>query len=503
MRHIPPSSPSDGSSAAADFDSQDRFLIALASGQREMLPRNVFDAGDTERIVARIREHRLEGRCRRLFTDLRACGYHDDLLEAVNAACDATSNDFRRNSAAAAQMAGHFGADFGVVVKGFSTYLLTGDPALLRCGDLDIILKDSGPIIGYLLGRGFKQTRPPFLHEIGEYTRAGVEVDLQWGFPVSRHPQTPPAADEAPLTAAGLPDVEYIDADFVLRYSRVVTLEGSAIRVPQPELAALIAASHGYMNYTNIWSISHRTKAWLRLSELADIEELRALPDFSNARFRDLVARFQAHDVVAWANWIWLRLTGRPMFDGVAPTTTSSAPPCCLWWNLWLRMDTPSALLLREAWYPMAVVHPLLEQSIGARPMTGSAMDEMPLLSQPDGGKGSLRFFGAIRDGILRLAIHHDNRPKSLCRIRVDLGSDAKEIAVDTKQHQAGGGERGAEVRDWSEPLEYVVEPGVVRMAFDVARHGADCGYAGLAVEEDGSILASTVFPFRLAGPHL
>ena len=88
---------------------------------------------------------------------------------------------------------------------------------------------------------------------------------------------------------------------------------GGRVSVPRPELLAIILSAHGFMNFTNVWSISHRDKPYVRLGELADLRDL-----FTDVRFDpDLFARL-VHDLDATSAEIGFTLARIAQGRGVA-----------------------------------------------------------------------------------------------------------------------------------------------------------------------------------------
>lgn len=501
MPPIQPSLRSDrGAGELTTLEAEDRFLLAVAAHRPDLLPASL---SDIDYLTERIREHRLDGRCRRHTSDFKDRGYPKALLDAVDALDAATDRDYLYNQEAVEGIVVRMGSDFGVVIKGFTTHLLTGDRATLRCGDIDVVVADSAPVIDYLLKSGFRQTRAPFLHEVGEFSRDNIEFDIQWGFPVCRYPDDLNEDSEQPLRACGLMVTEHIDAEFMRDHSETAALGSVRIRVPTVELAALITASHAFMNYTNIWSISHRRKAWLRLAEFADILDLRLRSTFSIVRFHQLIERFRAQDIIAWANATWDRLVGEPLFPDVSlPLSCSSVTPCCLWWNLWIRLEPPSQLLLRESWFPLHAVLRILERSVlGGPSQCPEHTTILRLLWEDPEWRGIFRFLYLLVGNSLRLTLDFERAGRApKFRIRIDVGVHAEEITADaddgkvltsTTSLVVGASINGAEIN----------------LDLDLRRFGSQCcddagciGYVGVAAEKTGRILACTVLPFRLQG---
>jgi hypothetical protein len=126
------------------------------------------------------------------------------------------------------------------------------------------------------------------------------------------------------------------------------------------------------LNYTNVWSISHREKAYVRLGEIADLFDLANHPEFRGEKFLSLVEQFNAGHAVAWAASVARSLFGKnplPMsstaqLDGDLP---GGRFPCCLWWNFWAGLRFGADDLLARRWLDMAsLVKQLGENTLGA-----------------------------------------------------------------------------------------------------------------------------------------
>jgi Uncharacterised nucleotidyltransferase len=485
----------DGRDAPEGFGAQDSFLVAIAVGRLAWLPEQIDDPA---RLLARIAEHRLAGRCRRYRVALEERRYPTELIAGIDLLHHETLREYRRNSVAAAAAFHRFGDALGAVIKGFSSYLLTGDESTLRCGDIDLVVDHGAPIVEYLLSQRFERTRPPFMHEIGEFTRDGVEIDLQANFPVSRYP--PGTADTYARAVAPCGTVQSSEIRFDdLQSARVaVSTDSGRICVPSLEMAVLIAAAHGFMNFTNLWSISHREKAWVRLCELADMREMASAPAFSRTRFRRLVEQFRAHDVVAWADWIWTRLSGTPVLTGVGDAARRDAFPMNLWWNLWVAMRPDIPSLLAERWYPLAEVTRLARAAhveLGNPPATADRQwrSLVPLWQSP---KWRDTFHLKVRSTAGRFDVALRDlppRPDIRLRLRLETEEAAEEFAFTT----APGGRRfdgkAASVRLDLLETSLVIEIDIAAL-HGTAVPGCD-GFIGLLIEEQGEVAMSTVVP--------
>ncbi|MDX3115084.1 nucleotidyltransferase family protein [Streptomyces scabiei] len=250
-----------------------------------------------------------------------------------------------------------------VVVKGIATGLLTGQKHLLRCGDIDLVCDDGGPLIETLTQLGYERTRAPFLHELGEFTRAGVEIDVHAYLPVPgygavRHADLTPPERGTWYQPRRAPSMHPI------RHGQLVdggTVTVGRVSVPDPCLLTIVLCAHAFLNFTNMWSLSHRAKPYVKLAELADLHALVQHEAFDTQRFLALVAELDAGDAVSWAGWASTVLLGRnplPVPAGTGPFLR------CLWWDFWARLPVDEEALLLPDWFDPAAVTPLLGSRI-------------------------------------------------------------------------------------------------------------------------------------------
>lgn len=468
------------------LSAEDGFLLAAATERPELLPEEIDDA---ERLLARIAEHRLMGRCRRLRPALEARGYPGELMTSIDTLCRASESEFRRNGAAVEGVYRALGEGLGVMIKGFSSFLLTGDDATLRCGDVDLVVPDGNPVIAHLLSTGYAQTRAPFMHELGEFTRDGVEFDLQRGFPVSRYPHGKSGLGDRAITPWGLVQACEIGFDDLRRARVAVSTDGGRLWVPSLEMAVLIAAAHAFMNYTNVWSISHRKKAWLRLAELADIREMALAPGFSRARFKRLVERFRAHDVVAWTDWIWTRLGSGPVLAGGGCATRADFP-LNLWWNLWIASRPAIASLLTDRWYPLADLARQIEAACrDPQPEHFGERRTLTPLWEAPGRRGVIR--ATTRRTRERFEIALDGLPpRALLRLRLEAPGIAEELVFPSE----AGTRR---VLGGTAPVLVEASGASLAIEVDTAAGWGGTGFLGLLIEEGGDIALSALAPLR------
>lgn len=356
-----------------------------------------------------------------------------------------------------------------VMVKGMSTSLITGRPQTLRTGDIDlVILPEHAPrVTAGLEALGHVRTRPPFMHEIGEFTAyprgaEPVEVDLHAFYPVNRlQLAVPPSADLAGGVRADLA-VTVLDATALARHREAAPSSDVAGALPDPEAAVLVLASHAYGNWTNLWSISHRRKAYVRLGELADLADLAEHPSFRRDRFEALVAASDGTTCVTWAAAACRRVLGRDPFPQLADSgTDADAMLRCLWWDVWARVPGATPSWLAVDWLRMGA----LVRDLGALSRRGSSPDVRP--ASPPGGVTVLTGGRTVpadwhvqvtrRAGRLDVRVTFGAQDGGVRRVRVDLGHTA------TEWSGAAVGRAGTWVGD--PPLDVVEEGRGVRMS--------------------------------------
>jgi hypothetical protein len=238
-----------------------------------------------------------------------------------------------------------------ICIKGFSTYVLVGKEEVFRFGDIDLLCKDNQALIETLIKLQYKQTRMPFLHELGEYTKGSIEVDLHSHFPIFSYGESfqyidfPHSSKSAILQQNCSMKQQYIGFDTLLKHSLNVNTSSTInVRVADPNMLALIICAHSFMNYVNMWSISHRQKAYIRLGELADLFDLARHPAFDKNTFLALVTQFEGHDTVEWAVSMTQLLLGKSPFPfwtlkDKKLSFSGLDFPRCLWWNFWTTLQ--------------------------------------------------------------------------------------------------------------------------------------------------------------------
>ena len=335
-----------------------------------------------------------------------------------------------------------------VIIKGMSTYALVKQDHTMRCGDVDMLTNDSHAVITTLSGLGYQQTRKPFLYELGEYTRGAVEFDVHQYFPVYSYSPSLGVADLRPDHHPAVWQQCYQLQQHEISYEALSSdailsddLETKGVRVPDPNILAIILCSHAFLNYTNMWSISHREKAYVRLGEIADLFDLSRHPAFDGARFSQLVSRFGAHNAVEWAACVAASLFGKhPLPIDVPVKLNDELPagrfPRCLWWNFWidLRPARPDEFLNRW-WLDMASV----VRDTGANTLraVNGRTDRYATVTQDE--RALRRFITQSNVPIplglevsrsergLRLNLQFTTETNETARVRVDFGNSASE----------------------------------------------------------------------------
>ena len=362
------------------------------------------------------------------------------------------------HATAAAEITAELGAPSEpVLVKGISTFLVTGAQHTIRCGDIDLVCPDGDRAVEVLTRLGYRRTRAPFMHEVGEFTRDRTEVDVHSYFPVHGYgdlrrldldPAGHPGVWTQPAHRASLRRIRHRDL-FHDRIRRPVDGPPAGyVSAPDPCLLAIILCAHAFMNYTNIWSISHRAKPYIRLAELADLVDLARHEAFDRDRFVRMVQRFDAADAVRWAGWMSTTLLGWNPLPAVEGEPTADGFPRCLWWSFWARTPVRSASLLHPGWLDIAELFetlgtnvvaltngPTVQLAIGADP---AVPDDQVIRTRRQLCQESTQPPPAwtidvtvARDGALIVAVGLPSRQVAAVeRVRVDLGAVATEWSL-------------------------------------------------------------------------
>lgn len=322
-------------------------LLLWASGANVSHP--PFGPDAHSQVVDRLQEQCLLGRYIARCEDARAA---DPLVGLVRQRQQAVERQVRLQSRVLVEIASQPEVEQVAVMKGMATFALTGDRASIRTGDIDIVSTMGRELPSVLSRLGFEQTRSAFGHELGEYVRDGVEVDVHDFFPVTSPPAeaTKQIANRGRTICAGRAATSRLNALALLSTSRQTDRgEARGISTVGIEAQTAILAAHAFMNYTNVWSISHRAKPYIRLGELLDIELLLSDSSFDHDRFEDLVESTALLPALEFVSATGRALLDRPLVSGIQEN--AHLPPRCFWWNLWLAHPARIEQLLRKHWF--------------------------------------------------------------------------------------------------------------------------------------------------------
>jgi hypothetical protein len=331
-----------------------------------------------------------------------------------------------------------------VLVKGISTYAVTGAPHTKRCGDIDLVCADAGTLLAALADLGYRRTRESFLHEVGEFTQGTTEIDVHGFYPVYGYGAALRDANLDPSVHPGRWDQNRnemtlcrIGHDDLRMAARLGALH-ERVFVPDASMLAIMLCAHMFMNFTNMWSISHREKPYVKLAELADLTDLVASDSFDADRFRSLVGQFDASDAVEWAGWASIVLLGSNPLPGPTATAVHVADrrfPRCLWWHFWASLPVDPDSLVQTDWYDMADMVAALGGNavdVVAGVPSQISIDELcRVIHLGPVGRPLLWRLSAFRSGdCLEVAITLPLGPEPIERIRVDFGCLASEWAT-------------------------------------------------------------------------
>ncbi|MDQ1353412.1 MAG: hypothetical protein QG657_3718 [Acidobacteriota bacterium] len=321
---------------------------------------------DEDVLINLVDKHNLSGRFMQKLTNHKGPSFTPKFNEALKDLHHETKSQVMRNINAFRSIKTQMPPSTGlIIIKGVSTYVLTSQEHTMRSGDIDLLSNDTTSLVRTLSEMAYQQTRAPFLHEIGEYTKGSIEVDIHDHFPVYGYTDSLLHTDLLPQNNPGIWRQSYtmkhtrITYDDLKKYSCQGNMSSTEnVTAADPNILSVIICAHAFMNYTNMWSISHREKAYVRLGEIADLFDLVRHPAFADAYFLELVKQFQATDAVEWAANISSILFGKnplPIHSSTAldEELPKSRFPRCLWWNFWA--DLPSGVneLIQKEWLAM------------------------------------------------------------------------------------------------------------------------------------------------------
>lgn len=249
-----------------------------------------------------------------------------------------------------------------ILIKGLSVFLLSNKPETLRHGDMDILSNDSNTTIKTLLNLGYKLTKAPFMHEIGEYSKNAVEFDIHNHFPVYAYSSSIKKTDFAKSIKPNskIQNLGFVSKNIYYNDLYPDSIECAKIglkniKVVDPNLLAIIICGHSFMNFTNMWSISHRKKVYVRLGEISDLYFLTKHPEFDVDKFLNYCKKLNAWDSVNWVANMLMSLFGKnplPVEVNISkgePIPTSYFPRN-IWWSFWSNVEANTDELLFPDW---------------------------------------------------------------------------------------------------------------------------------------------------------
>lgn len=404
-----------------------------------------------------------------------------------------------------------------ILIKGISTYLLTDKGETLRFGDMDILTNDYSAIIKELLGQGYKQTKAPFMHEIGEYSKNGVEFDIHDHFPVYAYPKELREADLASLKSTKVKKQNYSFTPSSISFNALKKdANGSNklglknIKVVGPNLLVIIICAHSFMNFTNMWSISHRKKVCVRLGEISDLFYLTKHPQFNPKKFLSYCRQYHAWDAVKWAANMLMSIFGiNPLPVEVGISKGDLIPfflfPRCLWWTFWADIPTKTDDLLLPNWMSINKLFGYIGKNEilinnGSLVKVDSSKLQHFFTINGELIPAKLIFGNESNNLLIRLNILRE-KDVILDRGRIDFGSKAIEweMAGGTKELKTTG-DKGVFTYSCKKLQEnYEINFRISYENLDLDKTDDISLLIGIAKhDEDGKFVASNLFPLQL-----
>jgi len=285
------------------MDDTDLDLLKWSAGVDVAVP-SLADV-DVDRLLPAFWQHKLTDRFLARVYDERPEWIDSPLLDATRV----QANEVRRNIQTRFELLGEIEAaelDPGqlpvVIVKGITSFALTGDRRLLRrTNDIDLLWHDPAGLTDVLASLGYHTSDDHCRnHEYSAVYRHGVKVDVHNYFPVETPRQVAvlgPSNGHRVLSTSSFLEAE-LSYDFLRSSAQDSGLAG--LRVPSIEVAVLIAVAHSYREYAHQpFALPNGT---VRIGELLEIQRLSTDPRFDPTRFAALVEMFQAGTSVGFVS---------------------------------------------------------------------------------------------------------------------------------------------------------------------------------------------------------
>lgn len=484
---------------------------------------------DKDVLIDLLSLHNLSGRFMIKLTDPKAPPFTSQLKKAIRDLHEETKQHVKRNLNAFRSIMGRLPSSTDIIIiKGVSTYVLTGQEHTMRAGDIDLLSNNTTSLVHTLCEMDYRQTRAPFLHEVGEYTKGSIEVDIHDHFPVYGYAGSLQRADLLPRKHPGIwhqshtmkhCKITYFDLKkYVYRGNGPDTLK---VTVADPNIMAVIICAHAFMNYTNMWSISHREKVYVRLGEIADLFDLAHHSTFNRQYFLELVKRFEAADAVEWAADISSVLFGmNPLpvrnsaaFDRKLP---GARFPRCLWWNFWADLPVDVDVLVQKQWLSMDwLIKELGFNTLTANQGASRTYSTIPyegcqpltrLITQEKQPIPLTLEISAKEKGIsITVKILPGVQPGDIIRIRIDFGHIATEWTYSINEHiQTSSGDPvdvTINIRDTNREINLEYSWEMVGPSIKKERKAPVLIGVGLQCHNDG-LIDSTLIPLVLCFNH-
>lgn len=326
-----------------------------------------------------------------------------------------------------------------LVIKGFTTYALTGDRSTVRySGDVDLLCSDPEE-----LGRGLEALGyvPSFdyewRHEYGSFRRDRVALEVHRFYPVYGYPEGIREADLDPDRHPGIwlqsfpsPARHELHFEDLLPYlTPGRTPETRDFLIPCPEAAVLILCAHELKEFLQSPFVLNLP---VRLALLAEIHDLIRLPAFDGMLLAELVSRFGGEDAMSLAGRLLGILLGEDPFPGLLGASyraMGNHPRCLGYRGGWVDLGPPAEALLapppmsaidRLGWCDLLVAPNVTPWSRGPVPPAPGGLDRA--IVHAAGGSFDLPALCAWREGAeLAVAMRLPPLPGSEHEYRVRL----------------------------------------------------------------------------------
>jgi len=197
-----------------------------------------------------------------------------DVLNALRQRAQGVRVHFEKQIDAIREIAAHLGsADTPlVVVKGPSAYCITKDPMhIRRSNDIDLLFHDTDLLTEALLDLGYIQVGSPADHEVGQYCRGKVRVDVHKYFPVYAYDNSTGSNSRRIVAVRPHRHVSEVTyQDITSQFAAPGVSPDEAWVVPNATMSAFIACAHAYGNYEDALYSRRMVRLW-ELLELFDL----------------------------------------------------------------------------------------------------------------------------------------------------------------------------------------------------------------------------------------